>query len=112
MVSIHSDEENEAIMDLAKTNVYIGAESDGNGNWKWADGTGWWLPSADKRDELPGKSQTRIVMTTTNKWHGWGTGDDQEGVVCAKAPTATAITQTTAPPTTTTGTLPYMLCIC
>ena len=84
MASIHSDQENEAVMKLAKTTVYIAAESDGKGNWKWSDCTKWWQPTADKTDKLEGTTETRVVITTDNKWNDWKTGGEKHGVVCAK----------------------------
>ena len=71
-------------MNLAKTTSYLGAESDGNGNWKWADGTKWWQPAAGKHDGLQGTYETKIAMSTDNRWHDWTTGSATLGVVCAK----------------------------
>lgn len=88
IASIHSDEENEAVIKLAKTDVYIGAESDLKGNWKWTDGTPWWQPTSEKHDGLVGLSESVIIIARADtKWHDWGTGDDKSGVVCARAQT-------------------------
>ena len=88
MASIHSDEENEAVIKIAKSDAYIGAESDGKGNWKWTDGSKWWQPASEKHDGLVGQSETRVVIRHEDaKWHDWGTGDVKLGVVCAQAQT-------------------------
>ena len=83
IASIHSDKENEVVMKLAETTAYIAAESDGKGNWKWADGTKWWQPATEKHDGIVGASETRIAMNTDNRWHDWGTGEQALGVICA-----------------------------
>ena len=85
IASIHNDAENNVVMDLAKQNAFLGAESDGKGKWKWNDGTPWWQPASDKHDGLEGISETRIVMKSTDKkWHDWGKGYDKMAVVCSK----------------------------
>ena len=84
IASIHSNKENKVVMKLAKSVAFIGAESDGRGNWEWKDGTTWWEPADDKHDGIVGASETRIAMNTDNKWHDWGTGSDALGVICAK----------------------------
>ena len=85
IVSIHNDAENDVVMDLVKGNAFLGAESDGRGNWKWNDGTAWWQPASDKHDGLQGFLETRIVMETTDKkWHDWGRGHNKMAVVCSK----------------------------
>ena len=84
LASIHNDAENEAITNLVKRTAYIGAESDGKGKWKWADGTTWWQPASGKTDGITGTSETRIAIKTDKKWHDWETGGANLGVVCAK----------------------------
>ena len=92
IASIHSDQENAVVMTLAKTVAFIGAESDGQGTWKWNDGTSWWQPASEKHDGLAGDTETRIAMNTDNRWHDWGTGNDALGVICAVIPgTATGM---------------------
>lgn len=91
IASIHSNEENEAIIKLIspdRIRAYIGAESDGNYNWKWSDGTTWWQPASDKLHNIAGfkgTGETRIIMNIDNKWHDLGQGAKKRGVVCAKA---------------------------
>ena len=84
IASIHSDKENDALIKLLKGTTYIGAESDGKGNWKWTDGSKWWQPAGTKHDGLGGKGETKIALNTDKKWHDWGTGKDLLGVFCAK----------------------------
>ena len=92
IASIHSNQENAVVMTLAKTVAFIGAESDGKGNWKWNDGSSWWQPATEKHDGIKGTGETRIAMNTDNRWHDWGTGSDALGVICAMtAGTATGM---------------------
>ena len=85
LASIHNDAENEAVINLVKKTAYIGAESDGKGKWKWADGTTWWQPASGKTDGIRGTSETRIAIHTDDKWHDWFAGAATLSVVCAKA---------------------------
>ena len=62
-------------------NVYIGATSDGNGNWEWIDNLPWWAYA--NNDGLPGTTETKIVYRPVDdKWNDWGTGADLMGVIC------------------------------
>ena len=70
-------------MSLMKTPAYIGAESDGKGNWKWNDGSKWWQPDNSKHDGIGGRTETKIALNTDKKWHDWFTGDYKLGVLCA-----------------------------
>merc|ERR1711962_824698 len=64
-----------------RCNVYVGATSDGKGNWKWLDGSKWWTYS--NNDGLEGTRETCLVWRAVdNKWNDWGTGDDLVGVIC------------------------------
>merc|ERR1711962_457271 len=64
-----------------RCNVYVGATSDGKGNWKWLDGSKWWAYS--NNDGLEGTRETCLVWRAVdNKWNDWGTGDDLVGVIC------------------------------
>ena len=90
IASIHSDAENTAVTKLIPNwrAAYIGAESDGRGNWKWNDGSSWWQPGSDKTDGIAGRGETRIGINCPHcnndrKWHDWSTGDDKLGVICA-----------------------------
>ena len=92
IASIHSEEENDAVVALIPTlcskTAYIGAESDGQGRWSWHDGTAWWLP--EKHSDLPGTTETRVVVNCPSSgndglWHDSGTGSDLHGVVCVAA---------------------------
>ena len=91
IASIHSNQENAVVMTLAKTVAFIGAESDGKGNWKWNDGSKWWQPAGTKHDGIVGKGETKIALVTDKKWHDWGTGKDILGVWCAKDLTSDGI---------------------
>ena len=84
IASIHSNAENDALIKLGKPTGFIGAESDGKGNWKWNDGSKWWQPAGTKHDGIAGKGETKIALNTDKKWHDWGTGKDLLGVWCAK----------------------------
>ena len=70
---------------LVKQRAFIGAESDGKGNWKWNDGSKWWQPEA-AANTLQGKDEIRIIIDARNKheWHDWGDGTDKLCVVCSK----------------------------
>ena len=84
IASIHSDKENDAVLKIVKEVAFLGAESDGKGNWKWNDGSKWWQPANGKHDGLAGKGETKIAMYHGDKkWHDWGTGADKISVVCA-----------------------------
>ena len=87
IATIHSAKENGVVAKLAMTVAYIGAESDGQGHWKWSDGSKWWQPAQEDTDGLAGRSETRIAINPGdhNNWHDWGTGSDMLGVICAKA---------------------------
>ena len=82
IASIHSEKQNEVVIKLSKKVAYIGAESDGEGNWKWNDGSQWWQPKAHAG--LAGEEETKIALQ--NEWHDWGNGNKDLGVICAKTP--------------------------
>ena len=85
VASIHSDAENDVAFKLVKAVTFIGAESDGKGNWKWNDGSKWWQPASSKHDGLRGTGETKIALYHGDKkWHDWGKGADKLSVVCAK----------------------------
>ena len=84
IASIHSDKENNAAIRLLQVTAYIGAESDGKGNWTWNDGSKWWQPDDSKHDGIVGKTETKIALNTADKkWHDWTTGSSKIGVLCA-----------------------------
>ena len=84
IASIHNDEENDAVAKLNAKYAYLGAESDGKGNWKWHDGSAWWQP-AGIEDNIRGVKETRIGLGGDSKWYDWQKGQAQLGVVCAKS---------------------------
>ena len=66
---------------IVDCDAYIGAISDGYGNWKWIDDSPWW--ANEYNDGLEGKTETKIVWRASdNKWNDWGIGNDLEGVIC------------------------------
>ena len=81
--SIHNDAENNAVIKLVKQTAFLGAESDGKGKWKWADGSKWWQPAKTQHDGIVGTGETKIALNTDKKWHDWGKGSDKLSVVCA-----------------------------
>ena len=84
IASIHSDKENNVAINLVKEVAFLGAESDGNGNWKWNDGSKWWQPANGKHDGLGGKAETKIALYHGDKkWHDWGKGADKLSGLCA-----------------------------
>jgi len=81
IASFHSDQDFNDAKEKVKCNVYVGATSDGKGNWKWLDGSKWWAYS--NNDGLSGTRETCLVWRAVdNKWNDWGTGDDLVGVIC------------------------------
>ena len=85
IASVHNNQENDALIKLAKATAFLGAESDGKGKWKWNDGTAWWQPAATKHDGIKGTDETKIAFNPGDKkWHDWEIGADNLGVVCAK----------------------------
>ena len=81
IASFQSDVDVNEAKDKVTCNVYIGATSDGNGNWKWIDNSPWW--AYENNDGLPGTTETKIVWRAVdNKWNDWGTGADLMGVIC------------------------------
>ena len=82
--SIHSDAENDVAFKLVKAVTFIGAESDGKGNWKFADGSKWWQPAKTRHDGIGGTGETKIALNNGDKkWHDWGKGSDKLAVLCA-----------------------------
>ena len=61
-------------------NAYIGATSDGKGNWKWIDNSPWWAYA--NNDALKGTTETKIAMKTNGYWNDWSVGDKDLGVIC------------------------------
>ena len=87
IASIHSQEENDAVWSQLQTmycNSYIGAESDGAGNWAWHDGSAWDYVNPEN-DLIMGIDETRIAFLSNGQWHDYGTGWAQLGVVCSIA---------------------------
>ena len=65
--------------------VYIGAEADGLGNWRWNDGTAWdFIPAFN--DGLAGTEATKIAFAPNGEWKDWGKGGSKHGVACASKP--------------------------
>ena len=81
MGTFQSDTDIDVAKDKVKCNVYVGATSDGKGNWEWLDSSPWW--AFGNNDGLDGTIETKIVWRAVdNKWNDWGTGDDLMGVIC------------------------------
>ena len=79
--SFHSDDDINSVAESVTCTAYIGATSDGNGNWRYIDGTEWWAYS--KNDGLVGIDETKIVWRDDGTgWHDWKTGDALNGVIC------------------------------
>ncbi|CAL6326066.1 unnamed protein product [Bathycoccus prasinos] len=93
IASIHSQEEQNAVTLLMNSITkpvlygwvvaYLGAITQGDGNWYWYDGTPWDFVNS-VRDGMGGTSETRLAVTDEEggKWHDWGTGDTTLGVIC------------------------------
>ena len=87
IASIHDEEANEVVLGQLQTlscHAYIGAESDGAGNWVWNDGSAW--EYVNPSNDLIGVAETRIAFLDSGQWHDWGTGSHKHGVVCSIAP--------------------------
>ena len=81
IASFQSEEEVDGVRGKVGCDAYIGAISDGYGNWKWIDDSPWW--ANEYNDGLEGKTETKIVWRASdNKWNDWGIGNDLEGVIC------------------------------
>ena len=84
IASIHSAKEQGWVTALISTTAYLGGESDGSGNWQWADGSVW----ADYRplstDGLNGITETKLALENDGEWNDWHTGDALLGVVCRR----------------------------
>ena len=81
IASFQSDVDINKAKDKVTCNVYIGANSDGNGNWVWNDASPWWAYA--NNDGLNGTTETKIVWRASdNKWNDWGKGDELAGVIC------------------------------
>ena len=83
IASVHSDDENDELFALMTTTDYLGATSDGAGNWQWSDGSDYDYVNPDT-DGLSGTGETRMAFNTDGLWHDWGTGDHTIGVACRK----------------------------
>ena len=98
IASIHNDKENDAVTSMIPADIvaYLGAESDGKGNWKWRDGSAWWQPGpAGLSDQgLRGVEETHIAIHNDGRgntpWHDWSGGESQIRVVCATTAGSTA----------------------
>ena len=83
IASFHSDNDIDSVKDRITCKAYIGATSDGNGHWRYIDGTEWWPNS--QIYGLAGVHETKIVWNDDGTgWHDWGTGDALQGVICQK----------------------------
>ena len=89
IASFHSDEDINEIKDelaskgyCSNVGAYIGATSDGNGNWKWMDRSAWW--KYNENDGLVGSHETKIIWRNDGKWHDFHTGHTEAGVICQK----------------------------
>ena len=81
MASFQSDADINDAVEKVICNVYLGATSDGMGNWEWTDNSPWW--AYGKNDGLKGITETKIVWREDDKrWNDWGKGDDRLGVMC------------------------------
>ena len=81
IASFQSDDDVNEVKDKVTCNAYIGATSDGNGNWKWIDDSPWWAYA--NNDALKGTTETKIVMRAADsKWNDWSVGDKLLGVIC------------------------------
>ena len=81
IASFQSDDDINEAKDKVTCNVYIGATSDGNGNWEWIDGSPWWAHT--NNDGLAGTTETKIIWTPIDhKWNDFGTGAVTVGVIC------------------------------
>ena len=84
IASFHSNEDIKKGKDVLQSSscrqAYIGAISDGSGNWRWLDDSDWW--EYRQNDGLAGTSETKIVWDSDGKWNDWGTGAAKMGVIC------------------------------
>jgi len=84
IASIRSgDEQQEAeemIREQHGTDAYLGGTSNGRGEWKWTDGTPWDAVNPEN-DGLRGRSETRLAMSRSGKWHDTD-GRAKLGVLC------------------------------
>ena len=81
IASFQSEEDFNEAKGKINCDVYIGATSDGNGNWKWIDDSTWWAHA--NSDGLKGKKETKIVVRKSDlKWNDWSNGDILKGVIC------------------------------
>jgi hypothetical protein len=84
IASIRDAAENTAAFALIRTVTYIGAESDGAGNWKWRDGTPW-SSSFARTDGIRGTRETKICLNRGDKkWHDWNQGQSRWPVLCRR----------------------------
>ena len=88
IASIHNQEDNDTILGMIQAQcgtgwvgAYIGAESDGAGNWSWNDGSAWDFVSPSN-DGIRGVNETKIAFMGNSEWHDWATGQATHGVVC------------------------------
>lgn len=94
MASFHSAQEFDQVLNnkgKLECNAYIGATSDGDGNWSWLDGSTWW--QHDLNDGLNGVYQTKLVVTKMARWSDWSESSEQ-GVICMDSKGANALTET------------------
>lgn len=107
LASIRSAEENGQVLDMlrrsqnARLAAYLGGMSDGNGNWRWTDGTEWgnYIGS---NDGIRGTGETHLAYQPNDgRWHDWAQGQANLRAVC-RAPDTTlspSLSPTTAYPT-------------
>jgi hypothetical protein len=89
MASIHTQDEHDAVIDLVPGHswkaAYIGAVSDGSGNFEWDDGTSWDFEDSQREtDGLGWGTDEKNVAIKNRKWADYGNGENKLGVLCRK----------------------------
>jgi len=85
MASFHSDADVDQVKAQGVSCVaYMGAESDGQGNWSWLDGSNWWMSGSN--DGMLGTLETKGAFdgVTDIVFHDWTNGEGELGVICQK----------------------------
>merc|ERR1711942_523405 len=71
MATFQSDTEIDVAKDKVECNVYVGAISDGKGNWEWIDSSPWWAYGNNdglmEQSRLKLFGEHRIVNGTTGE---------------------------------------------
>jgi len=80
IATFHDSDEAQAARPKIRCTAYIGAESDGQGNWQWTDNSEWWLYG--NNDGMKGTGEIRAAWHTDGEWHDWLRGQAKLGVVC------------------------------